>query len=449
MQQSFMRSEFKALILLAFPILCTQLLQLGLGTADIAITGHFDTKVQAAVALGVSVWHPILLFTVGTLMSLAIFSAHNYGSGDIENVPVVFHAGLRMVAFFSVVAITLMWCSEGIFRLFEVEEGLVAPAVRYLRALSVGVPAIFLFNSLRSVSEGVARPVPVTLVMLVGFVVNACLNYVLVNGYAPIGLPSLAEVGSGLGTAITFWVMLGCMVLFYKHDPRLAKLNLFRKPVISVTTMLKDMAKVGLPNGATIFAEVTIFAVSGLILGRFGEMIVSGHQISLNITSMSFMVPLSVSFALTALVGQKMGRKDLAGAVRVARMGRVTSLGIMVLTCLFLFAARNHLPLVFTNNPEIIALSAHLLLFSIVFQFPDVLQVAANGALRGMKDTRVPMLMSIASYWVVGMPLGYYLSVHQNMQAEGVWIGLIVGLSCSALLLNIRLQKLFKRFLAA
>lgn len=449
MQLSFMRSEFKALIFLAFPILCTQLLQLGLGTADIAITGHFDTKVQAAVALGVSVWHPILLFTVGTLMSLAIFSAHHYGAGELEKVPVVFHAGLRLVAFFSILAIVLMWYSEGIFRLFSVDEGLIDPAVRYLRALSLGAPAIFLFNSLRSVSEGVARPVPVTLVMLVGFIVNACLNYVLVNGYAPIGLPSLAEVGSGLGTAATFWVMLGCMALFYKVDPRLAKFNLFRKPQGSVGLMLKDMAKVGFPNGATIFAEVTIFAVSGLILGRFGELVVSGHQISLNITSMSFMVPLSVSFALTALVGQKMGRKDLVGAVRVARMGRVTSLGIMVLTCLFLFAARNHLPLVFTTNPEIIALSAHLLLFSIVFQFPDVLQVAANGALRGMKDTRVPMLMSITSYWVVGMPLGYYLSVYQNMQAEGVWIGLIVGLSCSAILLNTRLQKLFKRFLAA
>ncbi|MBP6563923.1 MAG: hypothetical protein KA214_10650, partial [Neisseriaceae bacterium] len=159
MQQSFMRTEFKALIFLAIPILCTQLLQLGMGTADIAITGHFDTKVQAAVALGVSVWNPILLFAVGILMSLAIFSAHHYGAGQTEKIPTVFHAGLRMVAVLTVVAMTLMWCSEGIFRFFEVDESLVAPAVRYLRALSIGVPAIFLFSSLRSVSEGVARPV--------------------------------------------------------------------------------------------------------------------------------------------------------------------------------------------------------------------------------------------------------------------------------------------------
>ncbi len=317
-----------------------------------------------------------------------------------------------------------------------------------MRALSIGVPAIFLFSSLRSVSEGVARPVPVSMVMAVGFMVNAFLNYFLVNGYAPIGLPSMAEVGSGLGTGLTFWVMLACILTLYRFDPRLKSLNIFSAPA-PVLPVLKEMVKVGVPNGATIFAEVTIFAVSGLILGRFGEMVVSGHQISLNITSMSFMVPLSVSFALTALVGQKMGRQDLPGAVRVARMGRVTSLGIMVLTCAFLFSTRNHLPLIFTDNPDIIALSAHLLVFSIIFQFPDVLQVAANGALRGMKDTRVPMMMSIASYWAVGMPLGYYLSVHQNMQAEGVWIGLIVGLSCSAILLNLRMQKLFKRFLAA
>ena len=444
MKKLFVGAEFKALILLALPILCTQLLQVGMGTTDIAITGHFDARVQSGVAMGVFVWNPILLFASGTLMAVTILTAHQFGANRMKRIPTIFHGGVSVALVFSVIAIAIMWNSEYILRFFEVQDDVIPLSVDYLRALSVGVPAIFLFNTLRCICEGVARPVPVTIVTFIGFMINGVMNYFLVYGYEPIGLKSYGVIGSGLGTAFAMWSMLVSMLLFYRVEPRLKTLNLFHYRA-RIFKQVKGLLQVGVPNGASIFAEVALFSVSGLILGRFGEIVINSHQIALNITSLTFMVPLSTSFALIALIGQRMGRKDYEGAMRIAKMGRLTCFGIMIGTGIYLFALKSYLPMVFTDDPEILKLSAHLLIFSIIFQLPDGLQIAAAGCLRGMKDTKAPMMIGITSYWLVALPIGYYLAVAKNMQAEGVWIGLIVGLTCSAILSNLRLQWQFKR----
>lgn len=448
MKKIFVGAEFKMLILLALPILCTQLLQVGMGTTDIAITGHFDKLVQSGVATGVFVWNPILLFTSGTLMGVTILTAHQFGAGRVKRIPTIFHGGVLMALMFAAIAITIMWNAKYILIFFKVKEDIIPITLNYLRALSLGVPAIFLFNTLRCVCEGVARPFPVTIVTFVGFLVNGFMNYFLVNGYAPIGLKSYGEVGSGVGTAIAMWSMLLCMLLFYRVEPRLRTLQLFHYRA-RIFKQIQNLLKVGLPNGASVFAEVALFSVSGLILGRFGELVINSHQIALNITSLSFMIPLSTSFALIALVGQKMGRKDYKGAIRIAKMGRVTCFGIMICTALYLYVSRYYLPMLFTDDAEILHLSAQLLIYSIIFQLPDCMQIAAAGGLRGMKDTKAPMIIGITSYWLIAMPFSYYLAVVKDMQAEGIWIGLIIGLTCSAILSNLRLEWQFKRLKTA
>lgn len=444
MRKIFVGAEFKALILLALPILLTQWLQVGMGTTDIAITGHFDPLVQSGVAMGVFVWNPILLFSTGTLMAITILTAHQYGAGRMKRIATIFHSGMVLATIFAVLAITILWNAVYILRFFEVQEEVIPLSASYLKALSFGVPAIFLFNALRSVCEGVARPLPVTIVTLVGFLVNGFMNYFLVHGYPPIGLKSYGVTGSGAGTATAMWSMLITMLLFYRVEPRLKALRLFRYRA-RIAKQIKALVKIGIPNGASIFAEVALFSVSGLILGRFSEIVINSHQIALNITSLSFMIPLSTSFALVALVGQRMGRKDYEGAMRIAKMGRMTCFMIMILTGIYLYTARYYLPMIFSDDPQILKLSAHLLLFSIVFQLPDGLQIAAAGGLRGMKDTKAPMVIGITSYWFIALPIGYYLAVVQNMQAEGVWIGLIIGLTCSAILSNLRLEWQFKQ----
>ncbi len=441
----FKKEEFKALISLAIPILITQLFLVGMGATDVAITGHFDTAVQASVGLGVMIWNPLFLFGNGVLMSIAILSAHKFGAGKTDEVATIWHNGLIIAAGLIVLVVLIMnFGVEWILNLVDADPKLIPGSVLYLRALSIGAPAILLFISLRSVCEGVSKPLPITIVSGVGFVVNGLLNYVLVNGYAPLNIKSYGVWGSGLGTALTLWIMFLLLLTFTRVDPRLKSLNLMSTK-FRFTNIFGELAKIGFPNGATMFAEVAIFSAAGLILGRYAEKIVASHQISLQITSLTFMIPLSTAIALTALVGQRMGRGDFPAAKQMGDTGRITIVGIMFLTSSLLFYARNHLPMLFNNEAAVVALSAKLILYSIIFQIPDGLQISANGVLRGMKDTKVPMVLSVTSYWLVAFPLCYYLGVTREMAAEGVWIGLIIGLSCSALLLNSRLFILTRR----
>src|SRR5699024_5644572 len=318
--------------------------------------------------------------------------------GNHQDVAKVWHNGV-MISFILMIFVVLVmnFFAEHLLRLLRVEEALIPGSVSYLRALSVGAPAILMFNSLRAVCEGVARPVPITIVCGIGFIVNAILNYVLVNGYEPIGLPSYGIIGSGLGTGLTFWVMLFLLFSFTFIDPRLRSLKLVRK-FEKPDHRFQEMMRIGLPSGATLFAEVAIFSAAGLILGQFGTVVVASHQISLAITSMIFMIPLSVAMALTAMNDQRMGRMDYVSVLRVSKIGRIVVLGLMIVTSLILFGARFHIPQLFNSNPEIIHMSAGLIIYSILFQLPDGLQISANGILRGMKDTKVPMYLGIASY---------------------------------------------------
>ena len=441
----FQKDELSMLFALTFPILITQWFLVGMGVVDIAITGHFDDDVQASVGLGVMIWNPLLLCSTGVLMSVAIFSAHEYGRGKSDQVARIWHNGVMISLVLMVLVVLIMnLFSEHLLRFLKVEEHLIPASSAYLRALSVGAPAILIFNSLRAVCEGVARPVPITIVCGVGFIVNAILNYVLVNGYEPLGIASYGIVGSGLGTGLTFWVMLILLIAFTFADPRLRGLKLIRK-FEKPDERLGEMVRVGLPSGATLFGEVAIFSAAGLILGQFGTAVVASHQISLAITSMTFMIPLSVAMALTSMTGQRMGRMDYASVLRVNRMGRIVVLGLMVVTSLLLFFSRYHIPQIFNSNPEIVHMSAGLIIYSILFQLPDGLQISANGILRGMKDTKVPMYLGIASYWLIAFPLCYYLGVTRGMAAPGVWIGLIAGLTFAAIFLNIRLAILSRR----
>ncbi len=446
MKRLFKINELKSLIVLAIPIILAQFFSMGMGVTDIIIVGHYSDLALAAVSLGVSIWNPLMLFVAGALMCCSIVTAHRYGAKEFDKIPMVVRDGIYIVAIFMGIAMLIMCFPHPLLKLFNAKTDLIAPTVSYLRALSIGVPAIFIYFVLRYLCEGLRRPGITLRVSIVGFMINALLNYSLVYGVDVLWIPSLGVWGSGLGTGLTFWCMLGLMIGFLQSDQRLASLKLFGQIGKPDWRHIKELLRLGLPNGATVFAEVTIFAVSGLMLSRFGELVVGSHQIALNISGVAFMVPLSVSFALTAIVGQEMGRKNYEAAVRMAFMGVVLATVLMIINAIMLIGLRHLLPHAFTSNIELLKVAASLLIFSAIFQLPDGLQVAALGALRGMKDTKVPMFISIFSYWCVGIPLAWYLCVLQNWQAKGIWVAYIVALTIAAVILNIRLFQMSRHY---
>lgn len=446
---NFRLHEFKMLVYLAVPILFSQFFQMGMGITDIAIAGHYNDTVLAAVSVGVSIWHPIMLFVSGTLMSFSILSAHHYGARQLTKIPALFRDGLYIGGLFCILAMLIMQYPSFILNQFKVKPELMLPTANYLKALSIGVPAIFLFFTLRFIAEGVRRPIPVLLVSILGFVVNGILNYSLTHGIAVIGIPEMGVWGSGMGTGLTFWVMLTGMILLVQADHRLRELKVFSLIGKPDFAHINSILRLGLPNGASIFAEITIFSVAVLMLSRFSDEVIGSHQIALNISGMAFMIPLSLSFALTAVMGQTVGQGDNVAAVRIGRMGILTCFAMMFMTCLILYFGRFVLPTIFSDNNVILNLSANLLVFAAIFQLSDGLQVSANGALRGIKDTKIPMFICIIAYWLIGIPLGYLLGVIYEWKAQGVWVGLIVGLSCAAIMLNIRFYMMSKKMLKA
>jgi MATE family multidrug resistance protein len=365
----------------------------------------------------------------------------------LNSIAKIFRDAFYIAIFFSGIAIIMMQFPNFILKLFKVKDELIFPTTQYLRALSIGVPAIFLFFTLRYIAEGSRRPIPVLIVSILGFIVNAVLNYSFTNGISKFGIPEMGVWGSGLGTGITFWIMLIAMFCLVNADNRLRTLKIYREFGLPNLKHLWSILKLGLPNGASIFAEITIFSVALLMLSRFSDAVIGSHQVALNISGMAFMIPLSLSFALTSVVGHTMGRGDKVAAIRIGYMGIFTCLFMMFITASILYFARFILPTIFSDNADILSLTANLLIFAAIFQISDGLQVSANGALRGLKDTKVPMFICIAAYWFIGIPLGYVLGVLCEWKAQGVWIGLIVGLSSAAIMLNIRFRRISQRLL--
>jgi MATE family multidrug resistance protein len=299
------------------------------------------------------------------------------------------------------------------------------------------MPAITLFLALRALTEGMSFTKPVMIVSLLGLLVNIPLNYVLI--YGKLGISPMGGVGCGWATSIVMWLMLALMSLYsivfdQKHQTRM--FSTFVGPrLISLGRILR----VGLPIGLAIFIEVSLFCVIALFIAGIDAKVVASHQIALNATSMVFMIPLSLSLALTVRVGTNLGRKDVP-AVRQSIFSGLAIILLLASTSSALMALfRTQIASIYTDDLAVVELASGLLLFAAVFQLSDGLQVSANGVLRGMQDTAWPMLATMLAYWCIGLPLGYSLGLSDlivpAMGARGFWVGLVAGLTVAAILL--------------
>jgi len=260
--------------------------------------------------------------------------------------------------------------------------------------------------------------------------------------YGHLGFRAMGAVGTGWATALVQWIMFACMLAFTLRKKSDREFNIFRGLHLPHWSIQKEILRVGVPNGVSIGIEVSLFAVVALIMGSLGIKTVAAHQVTINFAAMTFMIPLGLSFATTARVGFAMGRGDL----QQARLLGFISLGLAVLimsvTAFFMMTMPEKIVAIYTRDLEVKNIAVKLLFLAGIFQISDGLQVMGFGALRGLKDTRIPMFVNIFAYWVVGFSLGYYLGIVRGIGAEGLWIGLIAGLTVAAILHNWRFNRL-------
>lgn len=454
--------ETRQLASLALPICGAQLAQEGMSVVDVMMTGHQSATALAAVSVGSSLWVPLMLFMTGTMMGVTPIVAQLLGGRRHAAIRPAVHQALWVALLLGLISAGLLgFAVRPIFALMQVPPDVAEAASAYLAALAPGMLGVALFQALRAFSDGMNHTRPSLWISLIGLGVNIPINYVLIYGgdglVALFGhwlpdflqqLPALGAVGCGIATAVSMWTMAIALTLYTRLGHAYRAVELWRRLSWPNWRGLRELTAVGLPIGIAIFVEVTLFTLIALFIASLGEITISAHQVAFSYTGILFMLPLSLSMALTVRVGNTLGQGRPEMARKVAGNGVAISLVTAAINSTLLWVTGRWVISLYTDNAEVQQLAASLLTLAVFYQVSDSLQANLAGALRGYKDTRIVMLITVLSYWCVGLGGGYWLGtygagpVSGPLGVHGYWIGLIAGLSTAATLLGWRLQRI-------
>lgn len=440
-------AELRALLALATPIIVAQLAHTAMGFVDAVMAGRVGARDLAAVALGNSLWVPVYLLMTGLLLATTPKVAQRFGAGQHAEIGPLVRQALWLGLAIGCLAGLALWHATPVLRLMQVEPALTDMSMRYLQGIAVGFPAVAIYQVLRCFSDGLGHTRPTMVIGIAGLLLNIPLNYVLIYGH--LGLPALGGVGCGWASGIVMWAMLLALLWWVRRAPYYRASQLFVRFDRPQWPVIRRLLSIGVPIGVSIFAEASIFSVIALLIGGLGATVVAGHQIALNFSSLVFMIPYSLGMAATVRVGQALGRSQPREARFAAGVAMGTALGYACLSASLMFALRHEIAQIYTSAPEVIVIAGGLIVYSALFQFSDAIQVTAAGALRGYQDTRATMVFTLFAYWGIGLPVGYALGLSdlfgEPSGPKGLWQGLVVGLTCAAVLLGIRLQRSARR----
>ena len=431
--------EMRVSFVLALPLALGQLAAMLMSVVDSILAGHHGLQTLAAVTVGTSIWTVALLVCVGVLMAIPPSVAQLNGGGRRREIGPLWRQAVWIALIMGLLLMVLVWHSPRLLDWIGIVPEVRPQAAAFLRAIAIGAPALSLYFSFRYLSEGLAWTPPTMLFGIAGLLLLTPLGYAMMFGAGPI--PELGAAGLGYATALVLWLQALGFLAYLRGSRRFEDLELFARYDPPNWPVIRGLLALGLPMGVSIFMEGSLFVATALLIGRIGAVDVAAHQIALNVASVCFMLPLGIAMATTVRVGHAAGADDLS-SVRWAAgagfaLGGLTQLG----AALVLIFAGGWIAGLYTADPAVAVLAISLMRYAAVFQLPDGIQVLSAGALRGLKDTRVPMLITIFAYWGVGLPLGAWFGLHLNGRAPGLWVGLILGLSVAAVLLALRLWR--------
>lgn len=440
------RREFRAVSRLAVPVVLVQVGTMVFGLVDQMMVGRLPSaeaaqRGLAAVQIGDTITWAVLLVGMGILMALDPLVSQAHGAGDVEGVAHHFETGVAFALLIAVPCSIVMWFGEPILTWFDQPPDVVPVASDYLRGVLWGNPAFLMFFAVRQTLQAMSIVRPLIVAIVLGNVLNAVANWVLVFGH--LGFPELGVLGSAYATTFSRWVLfLG--VLWAARERLQPYWNGLRLTSFPIRRDRRKLLVLGIPVAIHFGLEMWIFAYVSLLMGQLGERALAGHAIAIRLASLSFMFPLGVSFAAATRVGNAIGRGDMDGARRAADTCLLIGASIMLVSATAFAFLPEVLAHLFTDNANVVAMACTLLPVAAVFQVYDGTQVVASGILRGAADTHVPAVLALVGYWLLGLPLGLYLSEHSPSGARGLWWGLTVGLATVAILLSLRIRARFR-----
>ncbi len=431
------------LLRLGLPVIGAQLAAMAMGFTDTVMAGNLSAGALAAVAVGSSVWMTPIMFMAGLLMAVTATVSQLFGAGRDREIG----RFARQAVWLAQGLALLIWLAirnvDPLFDFLEVDPAVVPVTLGYLDAISWGLPAFAAVTVLRYTSDGVSRTRPYLVISVLGLAVNVAANYVFM--YGRLGVPAMGAVGCGWASALVMWITFACMAVYVSASGRYRRFALFERFDAPDSRTLAAILRLGLPIGISVFLEASMFTTVALLMGSLGTDTVAAHQVAINIASVTFMVPLGLSIAITVRVGQAMGRGNPADARWAGFTGVAMAMVFMGAAALTLLTFPEAIVGIYTDDETVTRIALDLLLMAAIFQLSDGAQVSGAGALRGLKDTAVPMVFTLVAYWGIGLPLGYTLGITRSMGPQAMWGGLIAGLTVAALCLTGRFYLVTRR----
>ena len=433
---------------LAVPMFLTQLALQLIQVNSVIQSGNYSTDVQAGIMLAGNLWFPIMVGIGGVLFFVTPMVAQLYGARNLKEIgPLARQAiwlSIPIVLFGMFVLSQASW----ILTLAKVDPDIIFYSEEYLSYFIFALPAILLSQPLRSLCEGVTKPLPITLLNILMLLIAIVANYTFI--YGNFGFPEMGARGAGLSAIIGTWTSFIILIVYLRFKSAYGT-EFFSKFEFPDFKILLEILRGGIPVGLGNFIELSMFSGAGIILGRFGSEVIAANGIALTIGGLFFMVPLSIGNAAAVRVGNNVGAKNLKGAkyssyfsLRLATVCALIMSLTIILNAEFLSGMLN-------SNPKVISLAVILLGFAAFFQVADGLAMASIGSLRGYKDTFGPMKILAVSYWGVGLPVGIMLSITniitEQMGAVGMWAGMAFGLLVAAVLMVRRVRLISSRFI--
>lgn len=430
------KKEAGLLMKIGLPVIITQLLQMSMSFVDTVMAGRLSPEDLAAVAVGNSILMPVLVLCLGCMMAVTPIVAQNVGGRNLTRIGKNARQVLWLSLILGIPCFFLLRQLEFIMVSLQVTEEIIPIASGYLKAISWGIIPAFAYGALRYFSEGLSVTRPAMYIAILGLLVNIPANYILMFG--KFGFPQLGAVGTGYASAIVFGVMFVAILIFTAKFEPYQRFEIFKRFRLPERAYFSELLRVGIPIGISSSMEVTLFAVVSLLAATISTIAIAGHQVAINFAAMMFMIPFGMSVAISARVGQSIGRNRPIEARFRGFVGVGLSCCLMACTATLMLLFPEQIASIYTDDAVVIEMAVHLIFLAAVFQLSDGLQVSGFGALRGLKDTKIPMYVNLIAYWGFGIPVAYYFGLIAGYGAPGLWYGLIAGLTVAGILHNVR-----------
>jgi len=428
--------ELMITLKLALPIVLSQLGQLMFGIMDTVMVGRIGALPLSASAFVNNVSNIPMVFSLGVSSAVAILIAQSFGEKNYRNCGRVLNNSLLFIGAITLVIIFGLLAMTDYLYIFKQPEEVLNASYTYYQTIVWSILPFILFFVLKHFSEGTSNPVIPLVFLAGGLVLNFFGNLILINGL--IGFPKLGLFGAGIATLIARIAVVVGLYIYLLRKETFKKFELNFKFNSIDKFAIKDLARIGIPSGFSYLFEVAAFAGSGIMVGWLGTKTLAAHQISLQIASTTFMMALGFSFAVGVRIGQLKGEQDYIGLRRVG-VGAFSFIGITLgILGILILIFRNQLPGLFIDDLEVEKMAAQILVIVCLFQISDSTQAVAMSALRGLQDVKIPTVIAFFAYWVVALPLGYYLAFPLDYKYLGIWSALGISLFVSSILLMAR-----------